>query len=63
MSVLKAATLSVLFALPVLAHAEGGSDRVTEWHAQFQQAQKEAPQQAVADKKAEPQQGTDKRDS
>ncbi|OLS60780.1 co-regulatory protein PtrA N-terminal domain-containing protein [Pseudomonas putida] len=62
MSMFKAATLSVLFALPVLAHAEGGSDRVNEWHAQFQQAQKEAPQQAVADKKAE-QSTADKRDS
>jgi|GEM_PF-6936514 len=63
MSMFKAATLSILFALPVLAHAEGGSDRVAEWHAQFQQAQqKDAPQQAVADKKA-PQSTTDKRDS
>ncbi len=58
MSVLKAATLSILFALPVIAHAEGGSDRVQEWHAQFQQAQKDqAGQQTVADKKVESKSG------
>ena len=58
MSVLKAATLSILFALPVIAHAEGGSDRVQEWHAQFQQAQKDqARQQTVADKKVESKSG------
>ncbi|NNJ16148.1 hypothetical protein CSV86_013360 [Pseudomonas putida CSV86] len=62
MSMFKAATLSILFLLPGLVHAEGGSDRVAEWHAQFQQSRQEAPQQAVADKKAE-RSATDKRDS
>ncbi len=61
MSMFKAATLSILFVLPGLVHAEGGSERVAEWHAQFQQARKEAPQQAVADKKAE-RPATEKRD-
>lgn len=58
MSALKAATLSILFALPMFAHAEGGSDRVIEWQAQFQKSQKDqAQQQVVADKKAAQQGG------
>lgn len=36
MSLLKAALMSIIFALPTVSFAEGGSDKLAEWHLRSQ---------------------------